>query len=94
MTDSEAINVALQLRSLLASRTSHTVSSIIRDLTNGRIEAARVEYERDGDKIPRYETWGLAVHQTLYLSLGCRTHRVVRCSNWLCKRLYEDEQTT
>jgi hypothetical protein len=85
MTDSEAINVALQLRSLLASRTNHTVANIIRDLTNGRIEAARNEYERDGDKIPRYETWGQAVHQTIYLSLGCRSHRAVRC-----RRFYED----
>lgn len=69
---------------------NHTALYIIAQLSNGRPDAAYLEYRVDGDKLPRYTDWGHKFEVLLHNHLGCRTHRIKGCELFFCARTLDD----
>lgn len=64
-----------------------TMVDIIRCVRKGDYAAAYREYVHDGDKLPRWTRYGRDFELFLNTLVGCRTHGVVGCQSWLCKRI-------
>lgn len=66
---------------------NQTTENIIKALRLGYLEAARIEYHHDGDKLWHHSGNGL--RNAVVKLLGCRLHFNVKCSSWCCKSLDE-----
>jgi hypothetical protein len=59
-----------------------TTYYIFNYIQQGKLDAAIVEYQRDGDKVSKY--YKDAIEELI----GCRVHGIIDCTNVFCKRKF------